>query len=229
MTGPGPDIPRNTGVDHFFEYGLHLSTATIYLGSSYTDDYGGENGIDYDSASKFIKSMYLLETQSDCSEITIKLNNPGGDEFHMFAIYDAIRCSPKWTTIECYGHGMSAGSVIMQAANRRLISPNAYMMIHDGTWENVGNTARDFERWAKVSKEIRERMYAIYHEKMKKKNPNITIKVIEDLCRNDTILTATQSVDIGLADEIIPYYESTKDPGDKQDGKKEGRKKTKKK
>ena len=46
-------------------------------------------------------------------------------------------------------------------------------------------------------------MYEIYLSRMKPAKPRITIKKIEELCSHDTIFTAEETVNYGLADWVL--------------------------
>jgi ATP-dependent protease ClpP protease subunit len=59
------------------------------------------------------------------------------------------------------------------------------------------------EEWAEASKKSRQKMYQIYHNKMKIRNPNITIRQIEKMCAHDKIFSAEEGVALGLADSIL--------------------------
>jgi len=188
-------------LDKYFEYGCYPPSRMIYLGSrSYTND-SEESGTDFQMSDHFIKAITYLDSRSS-DPIYIHMNNLGGDWYHGMAIYDAIVSSRCHVTITAWGQAMSMGSIILQAADLRILSPNAIMMIHDG-FESINGSSKTAENWAKESKKSRYKMYEIYQDKMKKKLPKITIKKIEKLCSHDTIYSAQQAVDIGLADSVL--------------------------
>ena len=91
---------------------------------------------------------------------------------------------------------MSMGSIIMQAADERVLQRDAVVMIHDG-YEGFFGIPKSFEAWGEFSKKTRKRMYEIY-EKRSGKNKQFW----EDKCSRDYILTARDAVAIGLADRI---------------------------
>jgi ATP-dependent protease ClpP protease subunit len=96
------------------------------------------------------------------------------------------------------------GSIIFQAGINRVLLPHTTMMIHDGTF-GIYSDSKSSENWAEHSKITRKQMYEIYYERMKVKNPNITLKQIENMCSHDTIFTAEEAIENGLADELIQY------------------------
>lgn len=183
----------------FFDYNLYLKTRTIYSSSmSMVND--EESGTDFQMADNMIKCLHILDQSP--GEITIIHNNPGGDWYHCLAIYDAIKLCENPTTIKVFGYGMSAGSVILQAADTRLVAPNARIMIHYGTGGGYGHSV-DAVNWGEEHIKQMRLLEDLYLERIKEKFPRFTRKKIKDLLKNDTILTAQETVDLGLADEIL--------------------------
>lgn len=199
-------MPRKIGhddIDRFHDYSVHMPTRTIYMGSTHvSESYDfAESGCDAFMAERFIKNMHLLESIS-LDPITVILNNPGGDEYHCFAIFDAIKNSKAEVTIKVLGHAMSAGSMILQAADKRIMSANSRQMIHYGTWgthDHAKTTQKHAEEGLKIDKWI-ERMYL---SRIQEKNPNFTLKKLKKMLDHDTFLTAKESVELGLADEVV--------------------------
>src|SRR5690606_18287679 len=120
-------------IDLFLEHDVNLKTRTIYLGMPMYTDEEGDPGVDHVMAAKLIKSMHVLESENS-NPITIILNTPGGDVYQAMAIYNTLRASPCVITIIGRGIIMSAGSIIMQAADkgRRILAPDSVFMIHEG-------------------------------------------------------------------------------------------------
>jgi len=130
---------RRDDIMYFMDEGLYIPTRTIYIGSTSIEE-GEESGVDYLMAEKAIKALHILDSSAAEQPITIILNNPGGDVVHGLAIYDAIRHCRNHVTIKVYGHAMSMGAIILQAADERLMSENSVMMLHYGTNSVDGHT-----------------------------------------------------------------------------------------
>jgi ATP-dependent protease ClpP protease subunit len=147
---------------------------------NYDDD---ESGVDNLMAEYFIKGMHILETTND-KEISIVMNNPGGDWYHGMAIFDSIKCSPCPTIVKVYGHAMSMGSVILQAADYRIMMPNARFMIHYGYDGRYGHS-KIFERWSDEGKKVNHQMENIYLDSIMKRDdeqtPDVLEKVLTDI------------------------------------------------
>lgn len=188
-------------IDRFHDYKIHTPTRTIYMGSETYDD-EGEGGVDGLMAERFVKNITLLDSVSS-EPITILMNNIGGDEYHGFAIYDAIKCSKSKVTIIVYGHAMSMGSIILQAADVRIMAPTSRQMIHYGTWEGSGH-AKTAQKWAKEGLKIDKWMEKMYLVRIQQKNPDFNMEQLKVLLDHDTFYTAQESIAMGLSDQVLP-------------------------
>lgn len=190
-------------IDKFFDYEIYLPTRTIYMGSVENDIENGESGTDGAMAERVIKALHILDnTPSGDKPITIIMNNPGGDEYHGLAIFDAIKTCKNYVKVIVYGHAMSMGSIILQAADERVMAPNSRMMIHYGTW-GINDHPKIVYKWADEGKKFDAWMENLYFEKIKQKHPNHSLAKVKEMCNFDTFLTAQEAVDLGLADKIL--------------------------
>lgn len=187
-------------IDQYHANDLYLPSRTVFMGCSVVES-GDEIGTGAAMAEGVLKNLHVLETLSPTSPITIVMNNPGGDEYHGAAIYDAILSSSCPITVVARGHAMSMGSIIMQAATERVMGANAVQMIHYGTWgvnhhsKTAAKIAREGERWDSWMEEL-------YLKRIREKHPAYTLDELQKLLDHDTYLTAQQSIDLGLADRI---------------------------
>lgn len=182
---------------------FHLGQRVVYLGSETTDVEGSESAVDAGMAKSFEISMRALEYADPKGPITIVMNNPGGDWYHGMAIYDRITDSPCDVTIHATGYVMSMGSVILQAADKRLLTRNSTMLVHPGSDGFYGH-AHDFARKAKESERIMNDMEQIYLGRMIEKDPTITIDKVRQLLQFDTYLDPMKAIRLGLADGLTP-------------------------
>jgi len=179
-------------IDRLFDYDVHVETRTIYIGDS------TEGELDYLTAKNTIKALHILQSFSIDRPINVILNTFGGCWYNGMAIYDAVRGCPCHVVVTAIGAAMSMGSIILQAADERVIYPNATLMIHDGYETRVDDAPNTFQNWAEHSKVCQARMYAIYSERSGKQ-PGFWKRK----CASDSILTAEKAVEIGLADRIF--------------------------
>lgn len=188
-------------IDRFHDYSIYIPQRTIYMGSEEVSIEDGESGTDGAMAERLIKNLTILEALNS-EPITIIMNNIGGDEYHGFAIYDAIKVCKSHVTIKVLGHAMSMGSIILQAADTRIISETSRQMLHYGTW-GIHDHAKTAQKWAKEGQKIDEWMEQMYLAKIQEKQPNFPIQKLKKMLDHDTFLTARESIELGLADKIL--------------------------
>ncbi len=184
----------------FQEYGLNISQRVLFLGSESYDD-GGASGTDGNMAQRFIKNMLILSSISN-DPIKIIMNNPGGDEYDGYAIYDTICTSKSVVTIVVAGQACSMGSIILQAAANRVMMPRAVQMIHYGN-RAMDDHAKSQLRYAREGLRNDNWMEDMYLERIREKHPGFKRSKLISMLNFDTFLTAQQSVDLGLADSVL--------------------------
>lgn len=188
-------------VDKFHDYSLYIPQRTIYMGSEEFSLTDGESGTDGLMAERTIKNLTILEALNS-DPITIIMNNIGGDEYHGFAICDAIKACKSHVTIKVLGHAMSMGSIILQAADQRIMAPNARQMMHYGTW-GIHDHSKTAQKWAQEGLKIDEWMEAMYLARIHEKVPTFPIQKLKKMLDHDTFLTAKESIALGLADKVL--------------------------
>jgi ATP-dependent Clp protease, protease subunit len=192
------DVENRTAMFH--DYSIDIPSRTIWMGSERVT-MSDESGTDAQMAERIIKNLTLLDSVSG-DPITILMNNPGGDWHSGMAIVDRMLSCRSSITIVGLGQIFSMGSVIFQAADNRIMTPNAIQMLHYGFFGVEGET-KTVQKWAKESQRIDAKTEQIYFDKMKVKNPKITLHKVKELLDRDTILTAEESIELGLADSIL--------------------------
>lgn len=185
----------------FHDIGICLKTRTIVIDGDETDDNFCITPL---SARKDIKNIKIL---SDLSEdpITVILNCPGGDVLAGMSIYDALKTSRCKIIIKCH-LAMSMGSILLQAGDERLLYPNATVMIHNGE-VGMHGSPKTVENWTNYNKSIDEIHEDIYLSKIKQKKKRFKREDLQKLLEQDTIFTAQEAVDMGLADEVMETFE----------------------
>jgi ATP-dependent Clp protease protease subunit len=187
-------------LDQLHDYGLYLPTRTIYMGSELVD-LDDESGTDALMAEKTIKNLTILESLNN-EPITIIANNPGGHVSHGLAIYDAIRACKSPVSMKIFGQASSMGSIILQAADERIMSPQSSQMIHYGS-VSLDGEAQTVYKATQEYKRIDKWMEDMYLTHIHEKNPRFTRQKLQSLLKADTYLTAKESVALGLADKVL--------------------------
>lgn len=178
----------------FHEYNVYTPARLINLNGD----------IDEDTATEFIKNIRLMDHVTE-KDIIILINTSGGDVHQGMAIFDAIKeCNSRVIT-HAVGPCWSMGAIIFQAGDIRRMSSNATLMVHLGEVNYPADHPLNVDRWVSEFKRIGELADNILFEKIKKKKPRFKKERFKDLLLFDTILTSTQAIDLGLADEIADH------------------------
>ena len=192
---------NRTDLEIFFDYDLHLPTRTVYIGPASGNDEGTEHGVNYAMAERAIKGLAVLDATE--GDITCVLNTFGGEIENGWAIYDAIKGCKNHVTIKVFGKAMSMGAVILQAADKRLMTENSALMIHYGSISLSGLHAKDLERWSKWYEKDNEKMEQIFLDKIKESAPKFTLSKLKEKMNFDWFLSAQEAVEWNLVDGII--------------------------
>jgi ATP-dependent Clp protease, protease subunit len=181
---------KRDDIDRFFDYGLDVSSRTIML----------VGDIEEYSVDQALMALHIL-SQSP-GDITIRLATNGGDWYSGMALYDAIAAGENRIKIIGTGHVMSMGGIILQAADERLLTPNATILVHYGNDWAAGHV-KDMERRAMENKRTGVIMEDLFLERIHEKHPEYTREQFKQKFAFDTYMSAQEAIDFGLADEIL--------------------------
>lgn len=194
-------------IEHFMSNDLYIPTRTVYIGPCSEDDHE-TNAI---MAERAIKNLHILDSKSD-DPIEILMLNYGGEVTAGMAIYDAIQICQSHVTIKVFGCANSMGSIILQAADKRLLAPNAELMIHYGESGYESNHPKNIRAQVKRSDEFDKWMKEMYMDRMNEVRDDdeaITMRKIDTLLNFDKYFTPEQAVEEGLADGIIETHKKS--------------------
>lgn len=200
---------------HLHDYDVDLQSNHVYLfgAEAYVDrDDDAEPGIEYIIANRFIRNMNLCMRVNPNQPIVIHMKTCGGDWTEGMAIYDTIKACPFPVTILNYTHARSMSSLILQAANKRVMMPNSYFMFHDGSM-GVEGTVKQVNSAVEFAKITDKVMTDIYVNAMKESGrfKHRSKKFIAEWLREqmdkkeEVYLTAKDAVEYGFADQIFDY------------------------
>ncbi len=187
-------------IDKFFDYEIHIPSRTLWVGSSSNWTTDEESGTDWQMAERLAKGLWILDSAAD-APITILMNNIGGDVYHMWAMYDLIKGCKSHITIKAVGYCMSAATVILQAGDERVLSPNAGFMVHYGTWDLPDNI-KEAKRWMVEADRLYKNVAHVFLDKIREKKPAYTYDDVDKLLERDTPMSAFDAVELGLADRV---------------------------
>jgi ATP-dependent Clp protease, protease subunit len=158
-----------------------------------------DTDVDEVSSSIIVGCLLFLQLEDADKPIHFYINSPGGSCVDGLQIYDTMKTisCPVYTYV--VGQAASMGSFLASSGDKRFISKHSKHMMHMVS-SGVKGQILDMEVAMHQTRDINETLMNIYSENTGK--PTAQIK--EDLNR-DFYLTAQESIDYGLADEIIPY------------------------
>lgn len=190
-------------------YNIDTKNREVFLHSYIESE--EEPGVDYRSAINFEKNIRYLNSLS-IEPILVHMHMPGGVWGDCMGIYDTIKTSKSKIIIVAYGSVESASSVILQAADLRILLPNTNVLIHYGSI-SVDNEHKAALSWVQWSEKESQKMIDIFTEKYilsdiaKSKNLKrlIAKKHIQSQLANkcDWILTAQEAVNYNFADGVL--------------------------
>ena len=154
------------------------------------------------SAQNFIKGLYILERRA-IANITIVWCSYGGDWTAGMAMYDYLKRIKSKVTIEAYGRIRSMGTIILQAAHKRLLSPNCEFLLHYGTYAQDVSHAKDAKANIDEVDRNNKTMEDIYLKRIKEKHKGYTREKLSELIKYDKFLLPKEAVEKGFADGII--------------------------
>lgn len=201
---------HNNGLGNIHDYNIDIDNRELYL-HSYISDENEESGVDYRSAIVFEKNLRYLNLLS-LDPILVHMHLPGGDWQDCLGIYDSIKSSKAKVAIIASAKVESSSTVLLQAADLRILSPNTNFLIHYGSIsvDNEHKAALSMVHW---SEKESEKMIDIFTEKCmnssmcKSKNWKKMIvrkHIVTQLAtKRDWILTAEEAVHYGFADGIL--------------------------
>jgi ATP-dependent Clp protease protease subunit len=150
-------------------------------------------------ANLVVAQLLFLESENPDKDIHLYINSPGGSVTAGLSIYDTMQFIKPEVSTMCVGQAASMGAFLLSggAKGKRLILPNARTMIHQPSGGAQGQ-ASDIEIQAKEILFLRERL-----NRMLSKHTGQPMDVIERDTERDRFMSAEQSVEYGLVDQVI--------------------------
>ena len=150
-------------------------------------------------ANLVVAQLLFLESENPDKDIHLYINSPGGSVTSGLSIYDTMQFIKPEVSTMCVGQAASMGAFLLSggAKGKRLILPNARTMIHQPSGGAQGQ-ASDIEIQAKEILFLRERL-----NRMLSEHTGQPMDVIERDTERDRFMSAEQSVEYGLVDQVI--------------------------
>lgn len=150
-------------------------------------------------ANLVVAQLLFLESENPDKDVHLYINSPGGSVTAGLSIYDTMCFIKPDVSTMCIGQAASMGAFLLSggAKGKRYMLPNARTMIHQPSGGAQGQ-ATDIEIQAKEILFLRERLNGLLAE-----HTGQPIDVIERDTERDRFMSAEQSVEYGLVDEVI--------------------------
>ena len=150
-------------------------------------------------ANLIVAQLLFLESENPDKDVHLYINSPGGSVTAGLSIYDTMQFIKPDVSTMCIGQAASMGAFLLSggAKSKRFILPNARTMIHQPSGGAQGQ-ATDIEIQSKEILFLRQRLNSLLAD-----HTGQTIDVIERDTERDRFMSAEQSVEYGLVDEVI--------------------------
>lgn len=161
-------------------------------------------GVNYDNLDRTLDKLKNLLADDSHEEVQLLVNSYGGVTAIGMSFFDTVKTvlKPKLTTIGT-GDVDSSGVIVFLSGEKRYMTRNATMLLHLG-----GRTFQADKRFTSLEvenmvKEDRLRNYQYACVLADATEGRATPEKILDLMAADTILTAEESVNLGLAHKVL--------------------------
>lgn len=163
-------------------------------------EYGSFDWVTWEYTESETSAEFFKKTLAEIPEnatIELHINSCGGSVKEGIAIYNQLK-QKKCKEIVAYidGFAYSIASIIMQAADRRIMGVGTSILIHN-MWMAVAGNAAELRKAADDLDVLMESNRQVYMERV-----NITEDELIEMLNNETYLTPEQAVEMGFADEV---------------------------
>jgi ATP-dependent protease ClpP protease subunit len=189
-TPPTPEAGKHALVKAETPATQDETAATLYLYGP-IDSWGGMWGI---SAAEVAGALSALPAGT--TDITVRINSPGGEVFEAVAIMNLLRDHSARITARVDGIAASAGSFLAVSADELIMGGNTELMIHDAWGLSIGN-ADDMRSYADLLDRTSEDIAQVYESKAGGGRAQW-----RDYMKAESWFSAEEAVELGLADSV---------------------------
>lgn len=190
----------------FFNFVKSNEDAELYITGTIVDNDSAELyeafGFDCTAPANFKKGLDEL----DGRPLTVYIDSYGGDVLVASSIYTMLREYKGKVTVKVDSIAASAASVIAMAGDKVLMSPTAYLMIHDPSTIVAGNIT-EVKQGLDALKSIKEGIINAYQRKS-----NLSREKISKLMTDETWLDYNKALEYGFIDGEIGSEKLIVDP-----------------
>jgi len=180
----------NRGERAYDIYSRLLRDSIIFIGTA----------IDDNVANVVTAQLLFLEAEDPERDISLYINSPGGSITAGLAVYDTIQFIRNDVTTICVGQAASMAAVLLASGTpkKRFSLPHSRILIHQPWLGGLQGQATDIDIHAKEILRIR-----MILNKILAHHTGQNLERIEKDVERDYIMTADQSKEYGIIDEVI--------------------------
>jgi len=180
----------NRGERAYDIYSRLLRDSIIFIGTP----------IDDNVSNLIIAQLLFLEAEDPERDISLYINSPGGSITAGLAIYDTIQFIKNDVSTICVGQAASMAAVLLAAGTpkKRFSLPHSRILIHQPWLGGIQGQATDIDIHAREILRLRANLNRILASHTAQ-----PLERIEKDVERDYIMTADQSKDYGIIDEVI--------------------------
>ena len=175
-------------LEYCFDKGINFQDRIIQITGEIQDN----------SSFDWLDAALTEMERSSKATITIKINSPGGSVYEALAMVDRIKESKCHIVTKCYGHAMSAASLLLAAGDRRSIGSRSWVMYHEMSYSSSG-THSEIKDYVKQA----EREMKAWSEAMEQFTNEPAQFWKEAAIKTDFYLNAKQCLETGIVDELF--------------------------
>jgi ATP-dependent Clp protease protease subunit len=180
----------NRGERAYDIYSRLLRVSIIFIGTP----------IDDNVSNLIIAQLLFLEAEDPDRDISLYINSPGGSITAGLAIYDTMQFIKNDVSTICVGQAASMAAVLLAAGapKKRFSLPHSRILIHQPWMGGLQGQATDIDLQAREILRLRANLNRILASHTAQ-----PLERIEKDVERDYIMTAAQSKDYGILDEVI--------------------------
>ncbi len=198
---------------------INTRSREVYLHGYINDE--EEMGVDNRMGVMLMKNMHMLDNLSD-KPICIHMHTIGGYVSDGMSIFNTIQFSRSFVTVVAYSEAQSMSSIILQAADKRVMMPDTVFMLHRGS-DHMDGTHLACASYMEFAKRWQKRLTKIYIKGCMKGAffKDKTEKYVTDYInkkmdsKGDWWLDAEEAIHYGFADCIVENLQELKTPYEK--------------
>ena len=156
-------------------------------------------------ANLVVAQLLFLAAENSEREINVYINSPGGAVTAGLAIYDTMRSLPCPVSTTCVGFAASFGTILLMAGDKglRRALPHARIHMHQPLINGgIGGQATDIDIQAREIMHTRDVLNEIIQH-----HTGQTLERIKRDTDRDYFMSATEAVEYGIVDEVLPLAE----------------------